>query len=124
MPRRQRRVYDRPKRDYDVTDYSAWRLLDSEDTFNKVWAHGARVLAKVQLQPKWLVHGFGIGQLPINHTKSAHREYTFEDNRLARFLLYEYRNTTFFQPNDPKHDYINQDKLPKTRRKVFRTSPE
>lgn len=125
VPRRRRRIYDKPKRDLDLTGYNAWRLLDNEDTFDKGWAHGAPVLSKLKLQPKWVIHAFGIGQLPQNHTKSAHREYVFEDNRLARFLLYEYRNTTLYAPNDPNYDYnANHDHLPRYKKKVFRVDPE
>jgi len=37
----------------------------------KFWAHGAAVVAKLKLQPKWLIHAFGMGLTPLNHYKSA-----------------------------------------------------
>lgn len=43
----------------------------------KFWAHGAPVVAKIQLQPKWVIHAFGMGLLPINHEKSASLEFSF-----------------------------------------------
>ncbi len=33
----------------------------------KFWAHGAPVATKIQLQPKWVLHAFGMGYLPLNH---------------------------------------------------------
>lgn len=108
LPRRKRRVYDRPKHDIDTTNYTAWRLYNPEEMMNKIWAHGATVVAKLQLQPKWVIHAFGVGLLPLNHYRSASLEFSFEDNNLSKFLLYEYRNTTTFMPNDPKYDYNNQ----------------
>lgn len=63
---------------------------------------------KIFLSPKWLVHAFGMGHLPISNKRSSHREYHFEDNKLNRFLLYEYRNTTHFRENKEDYDYENQ----------------
>ena len=65
----------------------------------KTWEHGLPVVAKIQLQPKWLVHAFGKGILPYNHKNSTDREHIFEDNNLSSFLLYEYRNTTSYKLN-------------------------
>ena len=61
---------------------------------NKIWAHGAPVAAKLQIQPKWLIHAFGMGLPPMNHYMSANLEFSFEDNNFSKYLLYEYRNTT------------------------------
>ncbi len=124
LPRRKRRVYDRAKHDLDTSNYTAWRLYDPDEMLNKFWAHGATVVAKMQLQPKWVIHAFGMGLLPMNHYKSASLEFSFEDNNLSKFLLYEYRHTTTFQPNDPKYNYADQEAVPLKRRKVFRLSPE
>jgi hypothetical protein len=71
----------------------------------KHWEHSLPVKAKLKLQPKWVVHTFGLGLLPHNHHRSVHREYVFEDNNLSRFLLYEFRNTTDFKANEPEYDY-------------------
>ncbi len=57
------------------------------------------VVRKIMIQPKWLVHAFGIGSISINNPRSSHREYQFMDNQLNKYLLYEYRNTTHFKPN-------------------------
>lgn len=119
-----RKIYDRPKHDLDLTDFSAWRLYQEEDGFDKGEPHGAPVVSKLYLQPKWLLHAFGLGLPPRNHTKSAHREFVFEDNDLSRYLLYEYRNTTFYCPNDPNFDYEHQEHLANYRKKIKRLSPE
>jgi hypothetical protein len=124
LPRRKRRVYDRPKHDLDTSTYTAWRLYDPDEMMSKMWAHGATVVAKLQLQPKWVVHAFGMGLLPLNHYKSASLEFSFEDNNFSKFLLYEYRNTTNFQPNDPKYNYNDQEAVPDKHKKVLRPSPE
>lgn len=71
IPRRKRRVYDRPRHDTDLTNYAAWRLYDPQEMLCKFWAHGAPVVAKLQLQPKWVIHAFGMGLTPLNHQKSA-----------------------------------------------------
>lgn len=71
IPRRKRRVYDQPKHDLDTKGYTAWRLYDPAEMLFKFWAHGAPVAAKIQLQPKWVLHAFGMGLLPYNHEKSA-----------------------------------------------------
>lgn len=67
IPRRKRRVYDRPRHDTDIKDYVAWRLYDPQEMLYKFWAHGAPVVAKLQLQPKWVIHAFGMGLIPMNH---------------------------------------------------------
>ena len=64
-----------------------------------MWEHGADVKAKLKLQPKWVVHAFGLGNFSINNSWSSHREHIFEDNNFSRFILYEYRNTTHFKKN-------------------------
>ncbi len=38
---------------------------------HKFWAHGAPVVAKLHLQPRWVIHAFGKGLPPMNHEKSA-----------------------------------------------------
>ena len=49
----------------------AKNFTDCDEMFFKFWAHGAPVVAKLQLQPKWVIHAFGMGIIPYNHTKSA-----------------------------------------------------
>jgi hypothetical protein len=71
IPRRKRRVYDRPKHDLDTTNYTAWRLYEPDEMLYKFWGHGAPVVAKLQLQPRWIIHAFGAGLLPLNHERSA-----------------------------------------------------
>jgi hypothetical protein len=90
----------------------------------KFWAHGAAVVAKLQLQPKWVIHTFGMGLTPYNHEKSVSLEFSFEDCNFSKFLLYEYRNTTTFAPNIPGYNYQNQDHLPLKQRKTQRLDPE
>jgi len=124
IPRRRRRIYDRPRHDLDLSNYKAWRIYDQEEMLNKFWAHGAPVVAKLKIQPKWLIHTFGMGIIPFNHYKSAHLEFHFEDNNFSKFLLYEYRNTTHFKENEVGYDYKNQGHLPIRKRKVFRLTPK
>jgi hypothetical protein len=81
-------VFDKPKHDLDITNYTAWRLYNSEEMLYKFEADGAPVVAKLQLQPKWVIHAFGMGLLPLNHYRSASLEFSFEDNNLSKFLLY------------------------------------
>lgn len=123
IPRRKRRVYDRPKHDLDISNYTGWRVYEPSEMLYKFWGHGAPVLAKLQLQPKWVIHAFGMGLPPLNHERSANLEFSFEDNNFSKFLLYEYRNTTQFKPNDPNYNYQDQEKVPVKRRKVYRLSP-
>lgn len=75
------------------------------------------------IQPKWLVHAFGIGALPISNPRSSHREYYFQDNRLNTYLLYEYRNTTHYKPNKEGYDYENQEHIRPRERIVKRLAP-
>ena len=89
---------------------------------NKLWAHGAPVVAKLMLQPKWVLHAFGMGLHPLNHYKSTSLEFSFEDNNFSKFLLYEYRNTTMWKPNELNYDYENQEHLPAKRRLIKRMS--
>jgi hypothetical protein len=124
VPRRKRRVYDRPKHDLDISDYVAWRIYDPEEMLFKFWSHGAPVAAKLTLQPKWLIHAFGMGLLPQNHYRSASLEFSFEDNNFGKFLLYEYRNTTLWQPNDPAYNFNDQSHLPEDKRRTPRPAPE
>lgn len=77
----------------------------------KLHEHSMDVLAKIKLQPKWVVHAFGKGIIPVNNRLSCSREYIFEDNNLSRFILYEYRNTTHYRKNIPDYDYENQDHI-------------
>jgi len=39
----------------------------------KHWEHALPVKAKLLLQPKWVIHAFGLGLLPCNHHRSANR---------------------------------------------------
>ena len=73
MPRRKRRVYDRPKHDTDLTGYAVWGLYDIEETDIKLYDHSMAVVGKIMLQPKWLVHALGQGILPLNNRLSSHR---------------------------------------------------
>lgn len=73
LPRRKRRVYDKPRYDFDITNYSAWRVYIREEMLDKEWAHGAVVANKLYLQPRWVIHAFGQGLLPLFHYKSVHR---------------------------------------------------
>jgi hypothetical protein len=123
IPRRQRRVYDKPKHDLDITNYVAWRIYEPEEMLFKFWAHGSTVDAKLYLQPKWVIHAFGIGLLPLNHEKSVSLEFSFEDNNFSKYLLYEYRNTTKYARNVEGYDYANQNHLPEKRRKRQRLTP-
>jgi len=45
--------------------------------FFKFWPHGAPVAAKLFLQPKWVIHAFGLGLPPMNHERSASLEFSF-----------------------------------------------
>ena len=88
----------------------------------KFWAHGSSIAAKLYLQPKWVIHAFGMGLLPVNHEKSASLEFSFEDCNFSKYLLYEYRNTTNYTPNIPGYDYENQENVRRMNRKKFRLS--
>lgn len=83
-----------------------------------------QVVAKIQLQPKWVIHAFGKGIASVNNRLSSHREYVFEDNNLSKFILYEYRNTTHYRKNIPDFDYENQEHLRPEMRKTKRIEPE
>ena len=72
--------------------------------------HGSKVVCKIPLSPKLLKHvyiliilnviiklfkkAFGEGQLVQWNDNVATREYSFEDNNLDLFLLYDYKATT------------------------------
>lgn len=73
VPRRKRRIYDRPKHDRDITHYGAWRVFEEEEWLHKHNEHSMRVVAKINLSPKWLVHAFGMGALPISNPRSSSR---------------------------------------------------
>jgi hypothetical protein len=98
-------VYDRPKHDTDQQGYAVWRLYDPEETCIKLFEHSMDVVAKLKLQPKWVVHAFGKGMISFNNRLSANKEFIFEDNNLSKFILYEYRNTTHYRENIPDYDY-------------------
>lgn len=108
LPRRKRRVYDQPKHNLDTTNYSVWRLYNPNEMLFKFWAHGSSIAAKLYLQPKWVIHAFGMGLTPMNHEKSTTLEFSFEDNNFSKHLLYEYRNTTSYVPNMVGYNYDNQ----------------
>lgn len=63
LPRRKRRIYDRPKFDTDLTDYGAWRTY-GDDRFVKIAEYDYPVAFKVNLVPKWVRHAFGLGYEP------------------------------------------------------------
>lgn len=64
-------MYDRPKHDTDQTGYAVWRLYDPEETELKLFEHSMDVVAKIKLQPKWVVHAFGKGIIPVNNRLTA-----------------------------------------------------
>ena len=81
------------------------------------------VARKIMIEPKWLVHAFGEGAIPVSNPRSSHREYYFQDNRLNNYLLYEYRNTIHYRKNIPDYDYENQEHLRPEMRQVKRMEP-
>lgn len=104
IPRRKRRLYDRPKFDTDLTDYAAWRTFGDE-RFVKISEYGYPIAFKVNIAPRWLRHAFGQGYEPTSNVLSASKEYFFEDCNLSQYLLYDYRHTTLFKRNVEGYDY-------------------
>lgn len=116
IPRRHRRIYDRPKYDLDITNYEAWRCFDRPMLKNG--DHSLPIVCKVIVAPKILRKVFGEGILPTRNL-AATREYDFEDVNFDSFLLYDYRATTdYWGKNKEGYDYENQESIDPRRRKV------
>lgn len=121
LPRRKRRVYDRPKHDTSLENYTSWRSFDR--LFFKPNFNSLAVVCKIIAPPKAVKHIFGIGHPPESNGKHSTREYHFEDSNLDMFLVYDYKSTTaFWGDNDPKRP--NQDHLAPKRRKLDHLTPE
>ncbi len=100
VPRRKRRIYDRPKHDLDISDYTCFRENNPDNLFIKLFGeHCTPVSCKISVQPKWLVHAFGRPSLPLNNPRNATGEYMFRDLDMGTFLLYDYRMTTAYKKN-------------------------
>lgn len=63
LPRRKRRIYDRPKFNTDLTNYAVWRTFEN-DVFGNFVDNGYPLAMKLMLSPKWLLHCFGEGFIP------------------------------------------------------------
>ncbi|EAS00387.1 hypothetical protein TTHERM_00220600 (macronuclear) [Tetrahymena thermophila SB210] len=123
LPRRKRRVYDRPLHDLDISNYECWRSYDK--MIFKTHKHAARVVCKINLSPRALKHAFGIGSDVSRNSDVSTREYDFEDSNLDSFLLYDYKATTEYHGNnDPNYDYQNQDQVPPKKRKQQHPTPQ
>lgn len=76
IPRRKRRVFERPKFNTDLTDYGVWRTYNDE-RFLKFSENDYPLAFKINLAPKWVKHVFGLGYKPDCNLASASREYSF-----------------------------------------------
>lgn len=79
------RKYDKPKFDLSLTDYYVWPSF--YDPFLKMNDHTERIVCKLIVSPKALVHTFGYG-VKANRNTGATREFDFEDSNLDKFLVY------------------------------------
>lgn len=94
LPRRQRRIFDRPKYDLDITNYHAWRVYDRK--LMKEKTHDLVLSCKIKAAPKDVQKVFGIGATAYRNDGKATYEYDFEDNDFSIFLVYDYKATTQF----------------------------
>lgn len=121
IPRRKRRVYDRPKHDTNLENYTAWRTFDR--LLLKPNYLALNVACKIIASPKAVQHIFGVGHSPDCNGKHSTREYYFEDSNLDLFALYDFKSTTdFWGENDPNRK--PQDHLAPKRRKLDYPTPE
>eukprot|EP01017_Pseudomicrothorax_dubius_P045884 TRINITY_DN8011_c0_g1_i5.p1 TRINITY_DN8011_c0_g1~~TRINITY_DN8011_c0_g1_i5.p1 ORF type:complete len:299 (+),score=71.93 TRINITY_DN8011_c0_g1_i5:75-971(+) len=123
IPRRKRRIYDRPALDLDISDYDAWRSFDR--IFGKTQSYVAPRVAKVLASPALVIKVFGRGNDP-SRNRHATMEWDFEDDNLDVFLLYDYKATTrHWGPNLADYPYDNQSHIqPRKRRSRHPTYEE
>eukprot|EP00331_Platyophrya_macrostoma_P018543 CAMPEP_0176466384 /NCGR_PEP_ID=MMETSP0127-20121128/37859_1 /TAXON_ID=938130 /ORGANISM="Platyophrya macrostoma, Strain WH" /LENGTH=319 /DNA_ID=CAMNT_0017859539 /DNA_START=60 /DNA_END=1019 /DNA_ORIENTATION=+ len=123
VPRRKRRIYDRPRFDTNIQNYDAWLNFDRQ---LPKYLRDSLIVRKVNLAPAKVAFAFGTGSLPLRNDKVATREYDFEDNNFDTFLLYDHKQTTdYWGDNEEGYDYENQGHLhPNKRQRKYPTEEE
>ncbi|EGR34622.1 hypothetical protein IMG5_005430, partial [Ichthyophthirius multifiliis] len=123
LPRRKRRIYDRPLFDLDISEFNAWRSYDN--VIYKVHKHAAPVVCKIPISPRLLQHAFGQGAQSLYNENLSTREYHFQDTNLDTYQLYDYKATTAYHGENLKdYDYDHQEHVRIKKRKQMHPSPE
>lgn len=87
--RRNRRKFDRPQHDLDITNYHVWQSY--ERVLPRGGEHSSPLVCRLMVSPALFTKAFGQGKPLLTRSKSATREYDFEDMNLDLFLVYDYR---------------------------------
>ena len=104
LPRRGRRIYDRPRYDLDITNYDCFRNI--EDLFIKFSPHQYPVACKVYAPPAIMEKAFGRGFQATRNGHYSTKEWDFTDTNFDQFLVYDYKGTTeFWGPNKTPQEY-------------------
>jgi hypothetical protein len=118
VPRRKRRVYDRPKHDTNIEQYAAWRVfasrIDRPDQYEQ-----PKLAFKIKVCPQLLLKTVGVHSWPSRFAPASTREYYFEDDSLSQYVLYDFRETTQYHgANLQDYDYDSQLHIEPRKRKT------
>lgn len=98
IPRRQRRVYDRPKHDLNIAEYDCFRNI--VDPMPKHSPHMYEVEGTISAPPALVEKAFGLGFKAFRNGHYSTKEWDFTDSNYDRFLVYDYKGTTaYWGPN-------------------------
>lgn len=104
-PRRQRRIYDRPRIDTDISQYDCYRSV-GEDML-KDCAEMYPVICKFNVPPALVERAFGKGFKSYRNETYSTKEWDFVDVNRDRFLVFDYKCTQeYWGPNLLEEDYI------------------
>lgn len=104
-PRRERRVYDRPRIDDNIENYDVFR--EFSDTFlTKEYPHELPVVCTIEVSPKDFIHCFGQSLGVTRNDNYSLGEWDFTDSNMDRFLVYDYKGSTdYWGENLPQEYY-------------------
>lgn len=104
LPRRSRRIYDKPRYDLDISNYDCFRNI--EDLFIKWSPHMHAVCCKIHAPPALVEKAFGKGLDSFRNGHYSTKEWDFTDSNFDQFLVYDYKATTeFWGPNKTPQEY-------------------
>jgi hypothetical protein len=104
LPRRRRRIYDRPRYDLDISNYDCFRNI--EDLVLKWSPHMFAVCCKVLAPPALVEKAFGRGLTAFRNGHYSTKEWDFTDSNFDQFLVYDYKGTSeFWGPNKTPQEY-------------------
>lgn len=115
--RQSRVVWDKPRLDTDISAYDCWQEY-GDMMMSKEYPHELRVVFKLEVSPKVMVHCFGESLISDRNDVYSTKEWDFVDSNFDQFLVYDFKSSTsFWGENKSEEWYANNiNRKPRFRR--------